>query len=133
MSNVRPHNNRSMSLTAAHATKFYEQVVADGRVFTFIEDEAFLVYPMHGREVVPFWSSRSRLERIQKNHPKYSKYTISEMTLEEFLDKTLVQLEEECISVGVNWSGSRLVGYDITTSELRNNIGYWQSRGAREA
>jgi hypothetical protein len=118
-----------MSLSAAHATKFYEQVVADGKVFTLTEDEAFLVYPVHGREVVPFWSSRSRLERVQQSHPKYRNYTVSEMTLDEFLDRTLAKLEEENVSVGVNWSGSRLTGYDLTASELRNNIGYWQSRG----
>jgi hypothetical protein len=118
-----------MTIAAAQASKFYEQVVAEDKVFTFMEDESFLVFPMKGTEVVPFWSSRTRLEKIQKTHPKYKSYEISELSLGEFLNRTLQQLEEEKLNVGVNWSGTRLVGYHISVPELRTNIAYWQSRG----
>jgi hypothetical protein len=117
-----------MTVAAAQASKFYEQVALEGKVFTFMEDESFLVFPMKGTEVVPFWSSRTRLDKIQKMHPKYKAYVVSELSLLEFLTKTLQQLEEENINVGVNWSGSRLVGYDISVNELRTNIAYWQSK-----
>jgi hypothetical protein len=65
------------------------------------------------------------MQRVQKAHPKYAKYAIQELPLAEFLDKTLSQLGEENIRVGVNWSGKRLVGYDIPVEDLRRNIGNW--------
>jgi len=43
-----------MSIAAAQASKFYEQVVRERAVFTLTEDGSFLVFPMVGREVVPF-------------------------------------------------------------------------------
>jgi len=119
-----------VSIAAAQASKFYEQVVAEGRVFTFTENDEYLVYPIQGKEVVPFWSSKARLERIQKDHPKYQKYQISEVPLEQFLSEELHLFESEKVSVGVNWSGARLTGYDISAEDLRRNIGYWQSKGA---
>jgi hypothetical protein len=117
-----------MSVAAAQASKFYEQVVVDGKVFTFMDDDSFLVFRKNDKEVIPFWSSRTRLEKIAKMHPKYSSSVIFEFSLAEFMNKTLLQLEEENICIGVNWSGPRLVGYNIPISELRTNIAYWQSK-----
>ena len=56
-----------MSVAAMQAQKFYKQAVSEGRVFTFLDEGAFLVYPVGGAEVVPFWSSRSRLTTIQES------------------------------------------------------------------
>jgi hypothetical protein len=119
-----------VSIAAAQATKFYEQVVAEGRLFTFTQNDEYLIYPIEGKEVVPFWSSKTRLESIQAGHPKYQKYQISEVSLERFLKEDLQLLEGERLSVGVNWSGARLTGYDISAQDLRKNIEYWQSKGA---
>jgi hypothetical protein len=117
-----------MSIAAAQASKFYEQVVAEGRVFTFADADSFLVFPVHGVDVVPFWSSRSRLRAVRKSHPKYRAFTEDEIALERFLSDTLTLLEQENIRVGVNWSGKRLVGYDITPTDLRRNLAHWQAR-----
>ncbi|HUE69252.1 MAG TPA: DUF2750 domain-containing protein [Pirellulaceae bacterium] len=117
-----------MSAAAMHASAVYEQVAKDGRVFTFLSDDSYLVFPVYGTEVVSFWSSRSRMEKIQSTHPHFSAYTIAEYSLSEFLEKTLFQLEEQSISVGVNWSGKRLTGYDVSVADLRRNIGHWLSR-----
>jgi len=114
-----------MSVAAAQASKFFEQVATEKLVFTFMEADEFLVFPVRGNEVVPFWSSRSRLKKVQAAHPKYNKYVATEMSLEEFLAKALPLFEEENIRVGVNWSGSRLVGYDEEVSDVRRNIDYW--------
>ncbi len=117
-----------MSVAAAQASKFYEQVAVDRKVYTFMDDDSFLVFRKDGNDVVPFWSSRTRLEKIAKMHPKFKASAIFEFSLEEFMTKTLLQLEEENICIGVNWSGSRLVGYDIPISELRTSIANWQSK-----
>ena len=60
-----------MSVAAAQASKFYEQVVRDGLVFTFEDADGLLVFRTRDVEVVPFWSSRKRLEQIQKKMPKW--------------------------------------------------------------
>ena len=116
-----------MSIATVHANAFYEQAVRDGSVFTVLEDDSFLIFPVRDKEdkeVVPFWSSQSRVEKMQATHPKYAQYAISKIPLAEFLEKTLAQFEEENINVGVNWSGKRLVGYDVSVADLRRNIAY---------
>jgi hypothetical protein len=118
-----------MSVAAAQAAEFYRKVVETGAVFTFTHDDELLVFSIHDREVIPFWSSRSRLENIQSTHLKYKSYSISEVSLQEFLTENLPLLEAEGISIGVNWSGPRLTGYDLTVLELKANIAYWQEHG----
>ena len=122
-----------MSNAASNASAFYERVVKDGRVFTVLGDDSFLVFRVSGAEVVPFWSSRYRVEKVQLSHPKYAGFSISEIPLTEFLDKTLAQLEEENIHVGVNWSGKRLIGYDISVADLKRNIGCWLDKKGRDS
>ena len=114
-----------MSIAAAQASKFYEQAVLEGRVFTFTNAEEYLVFLIRDQDVVPFWSSRSRLESIRKIHPKYTNYSITEVPLSEFLQETLPLLESEGIHIGVNWSGKGLTGYDVSVHDLRRNLGYW--------
>ncbi|MDB5335075.1 MAG: hypothetical protein JWN70_694 [Planctomycetaceae bacterium] len=117
-----------MAIAAAQAQKFYEQVTAERRVFTFLNDDSFLVFKVGSLEVVPFWSSATRLDSIMKTHPKYREYTTDESTLEHFLATTLPLLHQEKINIGVNWSGTRLTGYDISASDLQKNLNYWLSQ-----
>ena len=114
-----------MTVAAAQASKFYEQVVRDDRVFTFLDDGSFLIFPVGNIEVIPFWSSRSRVAAIQKEHEKYRGLEIDEIPFRDFWNKTLEQLAEEEIHVGVNWSGTRLFGYNLPVDDVKRNIDYW--------
>lgn len=114
----------AMSTAALQADAFYTDVVEHGAVFTLLEDEGFPVLRIDGSEVIPFWSSRVRAERVRKEHPKYERYEVDEITLSDFLAKTLQLLEAENIRVGVNWSGPRLTGYDLSAIEVRSNINH---------
>ena len=117
-----------MSVAAAQASAFYEQVARAKSVYTFTVDGDFLVFPVHGQEVVPFWSSRSRVDKVQQDHPKYSAYAVSEIPMSEFLGTVLSRLKDEQINIGVNWSGSRLTGYDIAPDDVHRNIEHWLGR-----
>ncbi len=117
-----------MSISAAQASKFYEQVVRDGKVFTLEDPEGFLVFPIRDIEVIPFWSSLSRVEKVQSTMPEYAKYSIHTKPFEEFYDETLPWLEELKIHIGVNWSGERLSGYDVPVNELRVSLDYWMEK-----
>src|SRR5262245_36007386 len=74
----------AMSAAAAQYSRFKEQVVRNGRVYTFTDNGEYPVFPVAGREVIPCWSSRRRMEAIQRAFPKYSGYEISEMSLADF-------------------------------------------------
>ena len=117
-----------MSIAAAQSSVFYEQVAREGRVFTVLDADEFLVFRIGDHEVVPFWSSRSRIETVQKRSPKYLAWKIEELPLAGFLEKTLALLQEENVRVGVNWAGDRLVGYDVPVAELRKTLEYWQKK-----
>ena len=122
-----------MSAAGRQARIFYEQVAKEGHAFTFLVDDNFLVFRIRDYDVIPFWSSRSRLERIQKSHPKYATYALSEIPLNRFLDTTLALLERDSVNVGVNWSGQHLTGYDLPVADLRRNVGYYLDKVRNEA
>jgi hypothetical protein len=111
-----------MAIAAAQASEFYKQFVTGGKVFTFDDGNGYVVFPVRDLEVIPLWSSRSRCLKIQELQAKYARWTISEQTLQEFLAKTLPLLEEEEIQVGINWSGKRLTGYDVSVADVRRNL-----------
>jgi hypothetical protein len=116
-----------MSTSAAQYDKFREQAVVEERAFTFTDPGQLLVYPVARGEAVPFWSSRSRLETIQKRLPKYRQWQITELPLAE-LWRRLDKLERERVQVGVNWSGEHLTGYNVSVKDLRAGIEYWIDR-----
>jgi hypothetical protein len=37
----------------------------------------------------------------------------------------LDKLERDDVSVGVNWSGARLTGYNVKAADLRAGIAWW--------
>lgn len=119
--------NTPMTISSAQYDKFREQCVADERVFTFTDGGELLVYPVETGETVPFWSSRSRLEAIQRRLKKYQKWQITEFHFVEFWSR-LDQLEREGIQIGVNWSGPKLVGYNVSVPDLRAGLLYWIGR-----
>jgi hypothetical protein len=112
-----------MSIAAAQYSKFMTQVAAEGKVFTFTKEGAFLVYPMKEAEVIPFWSSRQRLLKIQATLPKYEKFQMDEMSVKTFL-KQLSNLHKKKIRIGVNWSGKNLAGYDVSVADLKAALDY---------
>ncbi len=112
-----------MSISAAQYSKFCSEVAQKRCVFTFTEQGGLLIYPVQGQEVLPFWSSRSRLEKIQASHPKYQRYQIAEYSWPEF-ESRLHQMEGDGIHAGVNWSGQRLTGYNVAAAELRAALEY---------
>ncbi len=117
-----------MTIAAAQANAFYEEVAREGRLFTFTGDGEFLVFRINDVDVIPFWSKRSRAVKVQETHPKYRQYEIDETSILDFYEKTLPLLKEERISVGVNWSGKKLTGYDVPVSQLKENLDYWRKK-----
>lgn len=112
-----------MSISAFQYAQFVKQVLSSQKVFSFTEGNEYLVFQMGDKEVIPFWSSRTRLETIQKTHPKYQKYAIAEMDFKKFYE-WLPELAEEKLFIGVNWIGNKLIAYDYDPRQLKQSLDF---------
>ena len=103
-----------MSIAAAQAAAFYRDVARTRRLWT-IRDAGGFPAPKNSRGVraQPFWSTRSRAERIIKNVPAYHGFEPVELTWDEFRNQHVPHLAEQGMEVGVNWSGKGATGYDL--------------------
>lgn len=120
-----------MTQAASQASAFYEEVASSRSAFTLLDHGNFLVFRVRDVDVVPFWSSRTRIARVQKDHARYRAFDCDEIDLDALVSRTFPDLEREGIHVGVNWSGARLTGYDVPVADVLKNLAYWQTKLAR--
>ena len=110
-----------MSQSASQAAAFRRDLCSNGgRVWT-VEDDGGIPAPetAEGKRSMPFWSSVSRVEKIIDNVDAYSGFRPREMSLAEFEGEILVELEDDGLLVGVNWSGENATGYDVEPADVR--------------
>ena len=112
-----------MSASASQAAAFYRDV-AEKKVLWTVRDADGFPAPKgsDGARAQPFWSSRSRVETIIKKVPAYSGFTPVEISWEDFVRKWVPGLSKDGLKVGVNWSGSRAIGYDLNPEDAQKNI-----------
>ncbi|GAA5026389.1 DUF2750 domain-containing protein [Actinopolymorpha pittospori] len=112
-----------MSVAAAQASAFYEEFLTNGQVFALRDDAGFPA-PLNseGVRAMPFWSKRSRAEKIIANVPAYSGMEPVEIPGQDWLEKWLPGLEKDGLLVGLNWSGVRAIGYDLTVADVQRNL-----------
>ncbi len=105
--------------SASQAAAFYREVT-EHRVVWTIRDEDGFPAPLNasGERAQPFWSSRSRVERIIATVAAYRGFTPVEITLDVFLERWVPGLTRDGILVGVNWTGDRATGYDIAPERV---------------
>ena len=72
-----------------------------------------------GVRAQPFWSSRSRIEKVIATVAAYKGFEQVEVPLDAFIDKWLPGLDRDGLRVGLNWSGHRATGYDIEPTSVR--------------
>jgi hypothetical protein len=108
-----------MSQAASQAWAFYREV-AKSRVVWTVRDAGGFPAPMtsDGKRAQPFWSSRSRVERIIKSVPAYAGFEPYEISWDEFCRKWAPGLQRDGLLAGVNWSGKRAIGYDMEPEQL---------------
>jgi uncharacterized protein DUF2750 len=114
-----------MSLSGAHRAAFRREVPQEDRVWS-IRDERGFPAPKDpaGNRALPFWSKPSRVTRVIDQVPVYGRFDIVEIRLDDWLDRWLPWLQRDGLLVGVNWSGSRATGYDMSATQ----VGDWFSR-----
>jgi hypothetical protein len=104
-----------MRISAFHADAFYREAGADGSVWT-VEDDSGVPAPIgtDGRRAMPFWSRRSRVERVIATVPAYAHFRPREVSREAFVERWSPGLAGDGLLVGLNWSGERATGFDFT-------------------
>ena len=112
-----------MTVAAAQAAHFFREITLHESVWTIRDDGGFPAPKNRsGERAMPFWSLESRAARVIANVPAYHGFTIERLTLGEFVEDWLTGLERDDLLVGVNWSGARAVGYDMTPDQVRARL-----------
>ena len=108
-----------MSTSAAQSAAFFAEVVAGREVFGIKDDGGFPA-PKNGSgdRAMPFWSKRSRAEKVCASVPAYEGFQIVALLLTEWRERWLPGLAKDGLRVGINWSGTRATGYDLTVDEV---------------
>ena len=112
-----------MSQSASQASVFYAEVAASDVVWT-VRDDAGFPAPLtpEGYRSQPFWSSRSRVEKIIRSVPAYADFTPHEISWFDFRERWVPGLTNDGIKVGVNWSGPKATGYDVDAWVVQESV-----------
>ncbi|WP_028609695.1 DUF2750 domain-containing protein [Paenibacillus harenae] len=112
-----------MSQSSAQSHAFVEEILENKKVWAIKDEQGFPSSTnINGETAIPFWSLKSRAEKVIKNVPAYITFQPYEIKLEDFLTKWLPGLEKDSLYVGVNWSGNRATGYDLKPNEVLERI-----------
>lgn len=108
-----------MSQSAAQAAAFFAEVARSGRLWT-VRDVGGYPAPVSaaGRRAQPFWSTEARVRRIINRVPAYSGFDAEQLDLASWRDRWLPGLRQDGLLVGLNWTGTRATGFDLTPDEV---------------
>ncbi|MFT3727256.1 MAG: DUF2750 domain-containing protein [Terricaulis sp.] len=122
-----------MTQAASQAAAFYRDIAKSRSVWT-VRDSGGFPAPKtpSGRRAQPFWSSRSRVEKIIATAPAYAAFEAFEISWDEFCRAWVPGLTKDGLLVGVNWSGARALGYDIEPLDVQRNVEAVIERGHPE-
>lgn len=112
-----------MSVSAAHADAFYVEVLREGEVWGIRDDGGFPA-PKNsdGQRAMPFWSLRSRAERVISHVDAYAEFVPEVIPLNVWRERWLAGLEKDGVHVGLNWSGQRAIGFDLPAVDVARNL-----------
>lgn len=117
------------TVSAAHAARFFDEALAHSCVWTVNDDKGFPAPKgLDGVRAAPFWSTRSRVETIIANVPDYATFHPVRIALDVFRERWLPGLERDGLRVGVNWSGPRATGYELTPREVAQRLDQAETR-----
>ena len=111
-----------MTVSAAQADAFYKEVLAHGEVWGIRDVDGFPAPRSDGRRAMPFWSSRSRAQRVIDSVEAYQSFKVVSLPLEQWRTRWLPGLKRDGVDVGLNWSGARATGYDLDPDDVESNL-----------
>ena len=112
----------SVSISAAHADAFYDEVVSRGEVWGIRDEGGFPAPESDGSRAMPFWSTRSRAQRVIDNVEAYQGFEVTALPLDLWRLRWLPGLQADGILIGLNWSGPTATGYDVSSEDVARNV-----------
>jgi hypothetical protein len=118
-----------MSRSTRQADELYDHVAAGGSVWT-IRDAGGFPAPVgsDGVRAQPFWSSHAEASAVVRGVAAYAHFEIVEIASQAFCERWLPGLARDGIGVGLNWSGPRATGFDVSAHDVSANIAARRSR-----
>ena len=114
-----------MSSAGAQANKFYEEV-SENRILWFAESSSgtSLEFDTSDNKVsFPLWSSKSRIVRLKKLNPDLlGDFSPREISWDSFKEILVPILQEKERVVGVNLSGKKLSGFDMSVYSVIRQV-----------
>ena len=112
-----------MSQSGSQAAAFFREV-ADDRVVWYLRNDqgSPTSRTPAGERALPFWSSRARARRAAEVWAQ--DLQPASLSLETWRDEELPELADEGCRVGINWTGPRLVGWDLTVPEVLERLAH---------
>lgn len=113
----------TVSTSAAQAAAFYREAIREGAVWGVKDDGGFPA-PMNGEGIraMPFWSLRSRAEKVIQGVPAYVGFEPVRIPLDEWRQRWLPRMTDDGLRVGINWSGDRATGYDVPPADVEASL-----------
>jgi hypothetical protein len=106
----------------AHADAFYNEALNHGEVWGIRDEAGFPAPVSDGRRTMPFWSTESRAQRGIDKVDAYQAFDVVAVPLDEWRSRWLPGLHKDGIWVGLNWSGLRATGYDLSSEDVARKI-----------
>lgn len=113
-----------MTIAETNFQEFLAELEAGELVFTIVDADGAVPCPKGSGEasVMPFWSSRERVEKVIRTVPDYAGFSPKSIPLGEFLDTWLPGLARDGLDVGINWAGRKALGYDMSPVDLKQEL-----------
>ncbi|KAA1268702.1 DUF2750 domain-containing protein [Leptospira interrogans] len=112
-----------MGQSSAQYHQFFIEIKKSEKIWT-LRDEGVFPSPISvsGNRVMPFWSSKRRVQSIIKNVNTYSLFKPYEISYQDFINRWLPGLKNDHFLVGINWTGSKVTGYDLEPEEVLKHL-----------
>jgi hypothetical protein len=108
-----------MSISAINADSFVSEVLNGAQVWSIRDRDGFPTSTNgSGETAMPFWSSEKRAISIIKSVPTYCDFTPVMIPLATFIERWLPGLQKDSLYCGLNWTGARATGYDLSPADL---------------
>jgi hypothetical protein len=108
-----------MSISAINADAFVSEVLNGTQVWGIRDKDGFPTSTnASGETAMPFWSSEKRAMSIITAVPAYRDFKPEPIPLSAFIERWLPGLKKDGLYCGLNWSGERAKGYDLSPTDL---------------
>ncbi|PAE35438.1 DUF2750 domain-containing protein [Bacillus sp. 7884-1] len=103
---------------------FINEIIDDRKVWTIESEEGVPITKSDTQDSMPFWSSKLRVQEVINSISVYRNYKPLEISLQDFIENWIPNLNEDGLIIGANLNGESLIGHNWEPNELLNHLQY---------